>query len=161
MEGSLTWLSHQNCNDMFIYAKWNSSTTYGFGNNERDFGTDYGICCWYTPQLNFSAIPDGKRIQLLVFGWDYFLSLETLLLWHFKPSLVWTLLTFPQTLRIRKRRRRSRLLKERNLCSELSSLWASSKLPFPSSHVVISLTFYFSCAKYFFFCCPWAALFIP
>ena len=47
---------------MFIYAKWNSSTTYGFGNNERDFGTDYGICCWYTPQLNFSAIPDGKQI---------------------------------------------------------------------------------------------------
>ena len=24
---------------------------------------------------------------LLVFGWDYFLSLETLLLWHFQPSL--------------------------------------------------------------------------
>ena len=59
VEGSITWLSHQNCDDMFIYSKWNGTTTYGFGANERDFGTDYGICCWYTPQLNFSAIPDG------------------------------------------------------------------------------------------------------
>ena len=23
---------------------------------ERDFGTDYGICCWYTPQINFTEI---------------------------------------------------------------------------------------------------------
>lgn len=59
MEGSITWLSHQKCDDMFIYSKWNGTTTYGFGSNARDFGTDYGICCWYTPQLNFSAIPDG------------------------------------------------------------------------------------------------------
>ena len=44
---------------MYMYSKWNGTTTYGFGANERDFGTDYGICCWYTPQLNFSAIPDG------------------------------------------------------------------------------------------------------
>ena len=64
VEGSLTWFSHQMCDDMFIYAKWNGNTTYGFGANERDFGTDYGICCWYTPQLNFSAIPDGKPNQL-------------------------------------------------------------------------------------------------
>ena len=35
--------------------QWNSSTTYGF-EIERDFGTDYGICCWYTPQLNFTEI---------------------------------------------------------------------------------------------------------
>ena len=53
------------CDDMFIYSKWNGTTTYGFGANERDFGTDYGICCWYTPQLNFSAIPDGKIMKLL------------------------------------------------------------------------------------------------
>lgn len=38
---------------MFIYSKWNGSTTYSHGENKRDFGTDYGICCWYTPQLNF------------------------------------------------------------------------------------------------------------
>ena len=56
---TITWLIHQKCSDMFMYSKWNGSKTYGFGNNERDFGTDYGICCWYTPQLNFSAIPDG------------------------------------------------------------------------------------------------------
>ena len=35
--------------------QWNSSTTYSF-EIERDFGTDYGICCWYTPQLNFTQI---------------------------------------------------------------------------------------------------------
>ena len=56
---TITWLIHQKCSDMFMYSKWNGSKAYGFGNNERDFGTDYGICCWYTPQLNFSAIPDG------------------------------------------------------------------------------------------------------
>ena len=63
VEGSITWLSHQNCDDMFIYSKWNGTTTYGFGANERDFGTDYGICCWYTPQLNFSAIPGDESIE--------------------------------------------------------------------------------------------------
>ncbi len=46
VHGSLAWLSHQVCDDMFMSSKWNGSTTYGFGNNERDFGTDYGICCW-------------------------------------------------------------------------------------------------------------------
>ena len=48
----------QNCEDMFVLSKWNQSKTYSF-EIKRDFGTDYGICCWYTPQLNFSAIPDG------------------------------------------------------------------------------------------------------
>ena len=47
------YLCFQSCDDMFIYSKWNSSTTYTHGENKRDFGTDYGICCWYTPQLNF------------------------------------------------------------------------------------------------------------
>jgi len=55
----VAWLSHQKCDDMFISSRWNGTSTYGFGDNTRDFGTDYGICCWYTPQLNFSAIPDG------------------------------------------------------------------------------------------------------
>ena len=57
--GSITFLSHQSCDDMFIYSRWNGTTTYDFGKNTRDFGTDYGICCWYTPQLNFSDIPHG------------------------------------------------------------------------------------------------------
>ena len=59
---TITVLSRQNCEDMFIYSRWNQSTTYGFGENPRDFGTDYGWCCWYTPQLNFSAFPyDGTK----------------------------------------------------------------------------------------------------
>ncbi|TRY74967.1 hypothetical protein TCAL_04960, partial [Tigriopus californicus] len=47
--------THQLCKDMFIYSKWNGSTTFSF-ESERDFGTDYGICCWYTPQFNFTEI---------------------------------------------------------------------------------------------------------
>ena len=59
---SITILSRQHCEDMFIYSRWNQSTTYGFGENPRDFGTDYGWCCWYTPQLNFSSFPyDGTN----------------------------------------------------------------------------------------------------
>ena len=121
MVGSLTWLSHQNCNDMFIYAKWNSSTTYGFGNNDRDFGTDYGICCWYTPQLNFSAIPDGK--QFSSFSKPPQIPLTLL----FSKFLV-RLGKFSigrQTLWIRK--------KTLEKISALNSLfWASSKLPCPT-----------------------------
>ena len=56
VQGSITWLSHQMCDDMFIYSKWNGTTTYGFGGNPRDFGTDYGICCWYTPGSQIGPI---------------------------------------------------------------------------------------------------------
>lgn len=69
---SIIWLSHQSCDDMFIYSKWNSSTTYEHGQNKRDFGTDYGICCWYTPQLNFSAIPYGEDTD-----WNYWFGTVT------------------------------------------------------------------------------------
>ena len=65
-------LYFQSCDDMFIYSKWNGSTTYTHGENKRDFGTDYGICCWYTPQLNFrygyilvSSKVSGKRVTFL------------------------------------------------------------------------------------------------
>ena len=40
---------------MFLLSKWNQTKTYDYA-IERDFGTDYGICCWYTPQLNFTEI---------------------------------------------------------------------------------------------------------
>ena len=40
---------------MFVLSKWNQTKTYNF-DIERDFGTDYGICCWYTPQINFTEI---------------------------------------------------------------------------------------------------------
>ncbi len=40
--------------------QWNGSTTYEF-EIERDFGTDYGICCWYTPQLNFTEIMNHMK----------------------------------------------------------------------------------------------------
>ena len=40
---------------MFLLSKWNQSKTYEYA-IVRDFGTDYGICCWYTPQLNYTEI---------------------------------------------------------------------------------------------------------
>ena len=38
-----------------FFLQWNGSTTYEFA-IERDFGTDYGICCWYTPQHNLTEV---------------------------------------------------------------------------------------------------------
>ena len=81
MVGSIAWLSHQKCDDMFLFHKWNGTKTYGFGRNTRDFGTDYGICCWYTPQLNFSAIPDGPDtdwVSLLKGCFTYGKKIDTL-----------------------------------------------------------------------------------
>ena len=52
---SITWFTHQDCKDMFLLSKWNQSKTYEYA-IVRDFGTDYGICCWYTPQLNYTEI---------------------------------------------------------------------------------------------------------
>ena len=37
------------------FFQWNGTTTYDF-KIPRDFGTDYGICCWHTPQLNLTEV---------------------------------------------------------------------------------------------------------
>ena len=53
---SLNWAVHQQCSDMFLQSSWNG---YTYDNNteiDYDFGTDYGICCWFTPQLNYTEI---------------------------------------------------------------------------------------------------------
>ena len=39
----------------YFTLQWNATTSYNF-EIPREFGTDYGICCWYTPQLNFTEI---------------------------------------------------------------------------------------------------------
>ena len=41
--------------DTIFIFQWNGSITYSF-EIERDFGTDYGICCWHTPQHNITLI---------------------------------------------------------------------------------------------------------
>ena len=46
-------------NFFFPFFQWNGSTINHF-KIERDFGTDYGICCWYTPQLNYSEIHEHQ-----------------------------------------------------------------------------------------------------
>ena len=53
---SLDWAMHQKCQDMFVYSKWNGSLSEGSYDIDYDFGTDYGICCWFSPQLNLSRI---------------------------------------------------------------------------------------------------------
>ena len=40
---------------LYFLLQWNGSITYSF-EIERDFGTDYGICCWHTPQHNITLI---------------------------------------------------------------------------------------------------------
>ena len=52
---TLSWFTNPRCDDMFLMSKWNQTKTFKYP-IETDFGTDYGICCWYTPQLNFSEI---------------------------------------------------------------------------------------------------------
>ena len=42
---------------------------------DRDFGTDYGICCWYTPQLNFTLIiQDMKQKNLSDPDWGHWFT---------------------------------------------------------------------------------------
>ena len=53
---SLDWDMHQKCQDMFIFSKWNGSFSEGAHEIDHDFGTDYGICCWFTPQLNLTEV---------------------------------------------------------------------------------------------------------
>ena len=53
---SMYWVMHQNCGDMFILSKWNGTIHNSSLDIDYDFGTDYGICCWFTPQLNLTEI---------------------------------------------------------------------------------------------------------
>ena len=53
---SLDWAMHQKCKDSFVFSKWNGSMSEGAYDIDYDFGTDYGICCWFSPQLNLSKI---------------------------------------------------------------------------------------------------------
>ena len=53
---SLHWAMHQKCGDMFILSKWNGIVYNSSHEIDYDFGTDYGICCWFTPQLNLTQI---------------------------------------------------------------------------------------------------------
>ena len=68
---SITWFTHQDCKDMFLLSKWNQSKTYEYA-IVRDFGTDYGICCWYTPQLNYTEIDlHTRQNNLLEPDWEF------------------------------------------------------------------------------------------
>ena len=53
---SINWAVHQRCSDMFLQSNWNGHTYDNSTEIDYDFGTDYGICCWFTPQLNYTDI---------------------------------------------------------------------------------------------------------
>ena len=53
---SLDWAMQQKCQDLFVFSKWNGSMSEGSYDIDYDFGTDYGICCWFSPQLNLTEI---------------------------------------------------------------------------------------------------------
>lgn len=53
---SLDWAMRQKCQDLFIFSKWNGSFSDGAYEIDYDFGTDYGICCWFTPQINLTKV---------------------------------------------------------------------------------------------------------
>ena len=59
---SLNWAMRQRCEDMFIQSKWNGSTYDNTTEIDYDFGPDYGICCWFTPQLNYTEIVSRHKL---------------------------------------------------------------------------------------------------
>ena len=61
---SLEWAMHQKCQDMFVFSKWNGSMSEGAYDIDYDFGTDYGICCWFSPQLNLSEIRENFLLKM-------------------------------------------------------------------------------------------------
>ena len=55
-ENTLNYAMHQKCEDLFIQSK---SSGVAYDNSSQidfDFETDYGICCWFTPQLNYTEL---------------------------------------------------------------------------------------------------------
>ena len=66
--------NYPDAHDRQFLFQWNGTTTYSF-ESQRDFGTDYGICCWYTPQFNFSEILEQSReMGLLEPDWGYWFT---------------------------------------------------------------------------------------
>ena len=66
--------NYPDAHDRHCLFQWNGTTTYSF-ESQRDFGTDYGICCWYTPQFNFSEILEQSReMGLLEPDWGYWFT---------------------------------------------------------------------------------------
>ena len=84
---SITWFTHQDCKDMFLLSKWNQSKTYEYA-IVRDFGTDYGICCWYTPQLNYTEIDlHTRQNNLSEPDWEFWFDEKVPKVEQFSPFL--------------------------------------------------------------------------
>ena len=55
-------------------SKWNKSITNHM-EIDRDFGTDFGNCCWYTPQINLTEVKKHQvENNLLEPAWGYWFS---------------------------------------------------------------------------------------
>ena len=84
----------------YVELQWNATTSYNF-EIPREFGTDYGICCWYTPQLNFTEILEHQMEHNLTEpDWsNFFLNIKKV---RRKKLMFLFLLTFHITLKMKK-----------------------------------------------------------
>ena len=55
-ENTLNYAMHQKCEDLIIQNKLRDVVSDNSLEFDYDFGTDYGICCWFTPQLNYAEL---------------------------------------------------------------------------------------------------------
>ena len=74
----------------YIFTQWNGSTIHHF-EVDRDFGTDYGICCWFTPQFNFTKILKHSHSESLEEpDWGFwFTQIQKVNIFHLKP-FIWS-----------------------------------------------------------------------
>ena len=63
----LGWDTHQKCQDMLLDSTWNGST-WDDSHLEWDMEMDYGICCYYSPQLNTTQMNIEKQQNNLDWG---------------------------------------------------------------------------------------------
>ena len=63
----LGWDTHQSCHDMLLDSTWNGSI-WDDSNLEWDMEMDYGICCYYSPQLNTTQMRIDKQNSHLDWG---------------------------------------------------------------------------------------------
>ena len=61
-EYPFSWDTHQKCKNMLLFSTWNGSV-WDAADYEWDMEMDYGICCYYSPQLNTTKMKDDEGRQ--------------------------------------------------------------------------------------------------
>ena len=64
----------QACADLTLMTIWQGRPTFQF-DTQREFETDVGTCCWFTPQHNYTEIWQSTKSQGLEFpDWGQWLA---------------------------------------------------------------------------------------